>query len=157
MWYAQRSFRAAWSAHTYAYTQDKHNNHKHKWTNFRYKRAFIFSNIITLMAIGHNTKCTKVNISILKIMNTIFCCVAAKLRALLWCVAAKNCGWRNDAWDCRCVIKMWSLCSASIFCVWVFLLFVFSCTFVLAGWSVFHFWFFAGWAKHSKVTCCCEV
>jgi len=58
--------------------------------NFRYRRAFTFSNIITLMAIGHNTKRTEVNISILKIMNTIFCCVAAKLRVWLEHTRVKN-------------------------------------------------------------------
>ena len=42
------------------------------------------------MAIGHNIKRTKVNISTLKIMNTIFCCVAAKLRAWLECTHVKN-------------------------------------------------------------------
>lgn len=31
-------------------------------------------------------------------MNTLFCCVAAKLCALLSRATAKNCRWRNDAW-----------------------------------------------------------
>lgn len=38
-------------------------------------------------------------------MNTLFCCVAAKLRALLWRAAAKNCGWQHNEWSCCCVIK----------------------------------------------------
>ena len=42
------------------------------------------------MAIGHNIKRAKVNISILKIMNTIFCCVAAKLRVWLEHTHVKN-------------------------------------------------------------------
>ena len=57
---------------------------------FPLQTRIYLSNIMTLMAIGHNTKRTKVNISILKIMNTIFCCVAAKLRAWFWRAAAKN-------------------------------------------------------------------
>lgn len=38
-------------------------------------------------------------------MNTLFCCLAAKLRALLWRAAAKNCGWQHNEWSCCCEIK----------------------------------------------------
>ncbi len=57
------------------------------------------------MSIVYNIKLTKVNISIIQIMNTLFCCVAAKLRALLSRATAKNCGWRHNEWSCRCEIK----------------------------------------------------
>ena len=48
-----------------AHMPGRYNNHKHKRTNFYYNRSGAFSNIIMLMAIEHDTKCTRVNISII--------------------------------------------------------------------------------------------
>lgn len=137
----QRQLCAMCSKSMRAHIQGKHNNHKRKRTNFRYRCAVTFSNIITLMAIGHNTKHTKVNISIIQIMNTIFCCVAAKLRALLWRVVAKNCSQRHNTWSCRCEMKNVIIVQLVYFLSLRIFDFAFLCMFVVAGWRVFHFWF----------------
>ena len=65
MWQAQRMFYVMCSKSERSHMPGKYNNHKHKRTNFYYNRSGAFSNITMLMAIEYDTKCTRVNISII--------------------------------------------------------------------------------------------
>gem|GEM_PF-6205567 len=65
MWQAQRMLCVMCGKGVGVHVQGKYNNHKHKRTNFYYNRSGAFSNITMLMAIEHDTKCTRVNISII--------------------------------------------------------------------------------------------
>ena len=65
MWQYQQMLCAMCGKSEGAHVPGKCNNHKHKRTNFYYNRSGAFSNITMLMAIGYNTKCTRVNISII--------------------------------------------------------------------------------------------